>query len=313
MATTRDLERVVRTFIDPKTHNNVFNATPWVDRCQKKATKRASMGQYMEYPLEMARGQAGPIADLEMIDSQRVEITQKAAYYIKQYYAQLTVSWKDMLTCRGPEDVVGLLDVKAKNAQKTLGYNLSTDSITTNSDTARCLVGLDTLIYQGSNTVGGISASTYTWWANKSTTKSSSTVVIPDIITMAMTCSDGNDTPTILLTDKFILAYIWGNLLQQQERYEGEYNMATDLPAVAGFPMMWDAALNATETTTSGLIYFINENYFGWDIHSADNLKYWPYAKADNQFAFKAQWTITLVQKMTNRRRQGVLYAITTS
>ena len=310
MATTRDLERLVRTFIDPKTHNQVFNATPWVKRCQDKATKRASMGQYMEYPLEIARGQAGAYSDLQMIDSQRVEVTQKAAFYMKQYYAQLTISWKDMLTCRGPEDVVGLLDVKAKNAQKTLGYNLSTDSITTNADTARCMVGLDTLIYQGSNTVGGIDSSTYTWWANK-TKNVNGTITIPDIITTALLASDGNETPTILLTDKFIVAYCWGNLLQQQERYAGEYNMSKDLPAVAGFPMMWDAAMQGSETATGGLIYFINEDYFGWDIHSADNLKYWPYAKADNQFAFKAQWTISMVQKITNRRRQAVAYGIT--
>ena len=227
---------------------------------------------------------------------------------MKQYYAQLTVSWKDMLVCRGAEDVVDLLKVKAANAQKTMSYNLSYDSINGSSDLA--LIGLKTMLYTTTNTVGGLSSSDYSWWLPQYTAVGG-TVTIPDIITMAAQCSDGNDTPTLLLTDKFIWAYVWGNLLQQQERYSGQYNMAKDLPSVAGYPMMWDAMLESSGT--GGNIFFVNEDYFGWDVHSADNLKYWPYAKADSQFAFKCQWTISLVQRITNRVRQGRLGTITTS
>jgi hypothetical protein len=309
MATTRDIDRAVRTYIDPKVHDLTFDATPWLKRCQSKARKRASMGTYEEYVLEIAKGQAGPYSDMAQHDSQRVEITNKAAYYLKQYAAYLTTSWKDMLTCRGPEDVVGLLDVKAKNAVKTLGYELSTDSIT--GSAADEIVGLTTLISTSTTTVGGLNDTTYSWWANQRQAVSG-TLTIPDIITFGMTCSGGNDVPTILLTDKFIVAYVWGNLLQQQERYSGEYNMAKDLPAVAGFPMMWDASLE-NSNATGGYMFYINENYFKWDIHAADNMKYWPYAKADTQFAFKCQWTISLIQYCTNRDRQGVQSGITTS
>jgi hypothetical protein len=268
------------------------------------------MGIYETYMLESAVGQAGSYNDLQMIDSQRVDVLTSAVFYPKQYYCQLTVSWKDMLLCRGPEDVVGVIEVKAKNAQKTLAKELSTDSLT--GSAADDIVGLDTLIYQSatSNLCGGIAASS-TYWKNQYQSVGG-TLTIPDIINFALTCSDGNDVPTVLLTDKFIMAYIWGNLLQQQERYDGEYNMAKDLPAVAGFKLMWDAGLESSGAT-GGLMYYINENYFGWDVHSADNMKPWPYAKADNQFAFKKQWTITLIQYITNRLRQGVQAGITTS
>lgn len=307
MATTRDIDRAVRTYIDPKSHDLIFNATPWLARIKGKSRKRP-IGGTNEYIVEMAQGQGGAYADLQTIDSQRVEITNKASFYMKQYYAQLTVSWKDMLVCRGAEDVVDLLKVKAANAQKTMSYNLSYDSINGSSDLA--LIGLKTMLYTTTNTVGGLSSSDYSWWLPQYTAVGG-TVTIPDIITMAAQCSDGNDTPTLLLTDKFIWAYVWGNLLQQQERYSGQYNMAKDLPSVAGYPMMWDAMLESSGT--GGNIFFVNENYFGWDVHSADNLKYWPYAKADSQFAFKCQWTISLVQRITNRVRQGRLGTITTS
>jgi len=307
MATTRDIDRAVRTYIDPKSHDLIFNATPWLARIKGKSRKRP-IGGTNEYIIEMAQGQGGAYADLQTIDSQRVEITNKASFYMKQYYAQLTVSWKDMLVCRGAEDVVDLLKVKAANAQKTMSYNLSYDSINGSSDLA--LIGLKTMLYTTTNTVGGLSSSDYSWWLPQYTAVGG-TVTIPDIITMAAQCSDGNDTPTLLLTDKFIWAYVWGNLLQQQERYSGQYNMAKDLPSVAGYPMMWDAMLESSGT--GGNIFFVNEDYFGWDVHSADNLKYWPYAKADSQFAFKCQWTISLVQRITNRVRQGRLGTITTS
>ena len=307
MATTRDIDRAVRTYIDPKSHDLIFNATPWLARIKGKSRKRP-IGGTNEYIIEMAQGQGGAYADLQTIDSQRVEITNKASFYMKQYYAQLTVSWKDMLVCRGAEDVVDLLKVKAANAQKTMSYNLSYDSINGSSDLA--LIGLKTMLYTTTNTVGGLSSSDYSWWLPQYTAVGG-TVTIPDIITMAAQCSDGNDTPTLLLTDKFIWAYVWGNLLQQQERYSGQYNMAKDLPSVAGYPMMWDAMLESSGT--GGNIFFVNEDYFGWDVHPADNLKYWPYAKADSQFAFKCQWTISLVQRITNRVRQGRLGTITTS
>jgi hypothetical protein len=308
MATTRDIDRAIRTYIDPKAHDSVFNATPWLSRLKGKAKKRPIHGTN-EYFVETAQGQAGSYSDFQQIDSQRVEILDKLTFYKKQYYAQLTVSWWDMLDCRGPEDVVEVLKVKAANAQKTLAYELAYDSI--NGSAVDELVGLSSMLYTTTNTIGGQSSSDHTWWLPKYTAVGG-TVTIPDIITMAATCSDGNDVPTLLLTDKFIWAYIWGNLLQQQERYSGQYNMAKDLPSVAGYPMMWDALLESSGAT-GGNMYFINENYFGWDVHPADNMKYWPYAKADTQFAFKCQWTISLVQRITNRLRQGRLGTITTS
>jgi len=312
MATTRDFDRVVRKFIDPKVKDNVFNSTPLLQRFRKNAKIR-TYGTKIVEPLEYAEGIGGAYNDLEVIDAQRKEVVINAEYDLKQYYAGLVVSWKDKLICQGPEDVVGLLQVKARNAEKTMSKHLTT-GITGDGSDAKHFEGLQKLIYAGSsNTAGGLSSATYSWWANKTNNKSSSTLTYPDIVNMIADCSDGNDKPTLIATDKYIWAYIWANLLQPQERYTGgRYNTAEDLPSVAGIPILWDAAFESSGST-GGKMYFINENHLFLRIHKADNMKYWPYMKADNQFAFKAYWTLSGALVCNNRKRQGVIYGITVS
>ena len=68
MATTRDIDRAVRTYIDPKSHDLIFNATPWLARIKGKSRKRP-IGGTNEYIIEMAQGQGGAYADLQTIDS----------------------------------------------------------------------------------------------------------------------------------------------------------------------------------------------------------------------------------------------------
>jgi hypothetical protein len=253
MATTRDIDRVIRTYIDPKVHDQYFNSTPLLNRFQKNSKKRR-FGKYVEVPVQMAGGQAGSYGELEVIDRQRAEILMMATYYMKQYFAQLTVSWKDMLTCQGPEDVVDLLTVKKDNALETLRKDMTSDMRAGTSDDD--MVGLTTLIYQGAAGAGGISSS-YSWWVNKYANQGGA-ITYPAMLDMIALCSDGNIAPTLVVTDKFIMSDIWGSILQPMERYtQGTYNQAKELPVIAGIPLLTDWAFQSSETASRGLMYFI--------------------------------------------------------
>ena len=70
MASTRDYDRVVRKFINPKASDNVFNATPLLQRFRKNAKIRTYGSKIIE-PLEYAEGVGGAYADLEVVDTQR--------------------------------------------------------------------------------------------------------------------------------------------------------------------------------------------------------------------------------------------------
>ena len=115
MATERDMDLVINKFISPKVTDNVYNARPMLQWFRKHAKLRGSYGVRIDEPLLTAKGKGGSYQDMEVIPHERNEELDRAYFYLKQYYAQLTVSWKDKLTMRGPEDVVGLLKVKAQN------------------------------------------------------------------------------------------------------------------------------------------------------------------------------------------------------
>lgn len=316
MATTRDIERLIRTYIDPKVADNIYNATPLLKRFRAKAKMRNGLGRQVIEPLEYATGLASSYAELATTDRTRKEITITASYDLAQYYSPLTVSYKDQLTCRGPEDVVDLLMVKARNAEKDLARVITSDLVSgdgtgTNAETT--VVGIATMVNTSATTIGGLSQSTYTWWDNKRLNKSSATPTIANWVTLMAQCSDGNAKPTIAATDKFIWAYIWGNLLQSQERYtSGKYNMADDLPAVAGLPVVTDAVFESSGAT-GGKIFMLNEDNIYLRVHSADNFKRWPYEKPVDQFAYSTYWTWSGLLCCNNLSRQGVMYGVTTS
>ena len=317
MATTRDLERLVRTYIDPSVADNVYNSTPFLSRFRKKAKMRGGFGQYVEQPIEYATGLAGSYAELALMDRSRKEITITAKYYMAQYRSPLTVSWKDRLTWDSPEKTVDGIMIKARNAEKDLGRVIAADLATgdgTGSDGETTIIGLSNLLaYSGSATVAGLSQTSYTWWVPQSTNKSSATITIPDWVDMMAKCTDGSDAPTIAITDKYIWSYIWGNLLQPLERYTGgKYNMADNLPAVSGLPVLTDAVFESSGAT-GGLIYMINEDDVFMRVHSSDNFKRWPYEKPVDQYAFTTSWSWSGMLCAKKLKTSGVIYGVTTS
>jgi len=279
---------------------------------RKKAITRQSYGRRIDEPLEIARGIGGKYTDLDVVDRSRKEITHVAYYNLAYYYTALTVSHIDRLTCRGPEDVVGLLKRKATNAQKTMKYNLTDDLF--NGTASDEIVGLETHFNETADqTLGGLTTADVTSWDNKRANQAG-TITIPAIINMAAKCADGYDQTDIIFTDKYIEAYIWGNLLQAQERYtSGKFNMATQLKAVVGIPMLTDHVFETAGDLTGGNMFFVNNDYYYLRIHNGDNMKSWPFQKAIDQFAYSAYWTIALQACSCGRRRQGLIYGITTS
>ena len=318
MATARDYDSLVRKYIDPKMTDNVYNSTPLLTRFKGKARVRELADNHM-LPLEIAEGLGGPYHDLDVIDRSRKPISDYAEFRLKEYYAPLTVSWRDRKIAKGPEDVVDILQKKARNAQKKLAKDLTSGIVSDGTTNTDHFVGLQRAIPDTATTdstaYGGItgSATGKSFWNTQHQNKSSATVTYADIVNMITACSDGNDMPTIIATDKYIQAYIWAVLLHPHERYnDGKIKTASGLPEVAGMPFITDAAFESSGAT-GGRMYFFNEEYLRLWIHRRDNMKYWPFQLAADQFAWTARWTLSGFLGCDNRERQGLIYGIATS
>ena len=313
MATTRDLERLVRNYIEPKMHDNIFDSTQ-VLKYYKRFAKVRPYTDTIEVPLEYVRGVGGTYLDLGILDRSRKEITQKATYYLSDSYVALTVSWRDKRNWTTPEAVVDGLQAKARNAQKTMAYNLTTmivsgqEAITADGYE---IIGLDVIMNSTADqTLGGLTTTNVPTWDNQTTDAESGVPQISAITEFIAKCSDGAVSPDAFITDKFIKAYIQGTALQPQERYTtGKFLMGEDLPVVVGVPMLVDAQLESSGDT-GGNMYAVNKESLYMGIHSKDNMKYWPPMRPADQFAFSSYWTFAGQLLTAERRRLGVYHSI---
>lgn len=314
MATERDYDKLVRKYIDPTVKDNVYDATPLLRRIKGKAKVR-NLTDWHKLPLEIAEGLGGPMHDLDPHDRSRKPVLSYAEYQLKEYYAILTMSDRDELICKGPEDVVDVLQAKARNAQKKLRKDLTSGIVSDGTTNTKHFVGLQRAIPDTATTdttaYGGITGSTDAFWNTQHQNKDSNAIAYADIVNMVALCQDGEDKTSCLYTDKFIWASLW-NLLQPQERYtNGSIDTATGLPNIAGLPILTDAAFESSNAT-GGRIYFVNENYLRLYLHSKSNFKYFPFMQADDQFAKSCKWKVSGFYGCSNRDRQGLIYGITT-
>ena len=328
LATTFDWEKVMTKYFDPKATDNFFNASTFLEFMRKNAKKR-NFGNTWRETLEMAEGIGGGYAELEVLDRSRKNIVHYADWDSGDYYTAMSISWKDQKRAKSPEEKVDLMKVRSGNAVKTMQRNLTTDMMygdgtgtATASGAENEIVGLDTIIAEDNTTsAGGIDPAAYTWWVNQYTDVSGN-VTLSDIINMNASCSDGNVSPDVIATDKFIKAFIWANLLQVQERYTtGKFNMAEELPMVIGIPIVTDAVFEASSSNggeggygggyTDGNMFFINKDALFLAINSQDDMKRWPMERPIDQFAYSTYWTHEQMLVCNNRRRLGRLFDIT--
>jgi len=310
-------------YFDPKATDNFFRTNVFLEYLRKFSKKR-KFGNTWRETLEMNEGIGGTYGELEVTDMSRKNIAHYADYESGHYYSAMNVSWDDEKRSRSPEEKVDLMKMRSGNAVKTM-QRVLTNSIMTGDGTDRAMVGLSTAISEaGTTSFGGINGATagHTYWVNK-TTAVGGNVTLPDIIDMQAACSNGGKTTDALLLDKYIQGYIWGNLLQAQERYTtGVFNMATELKSVIGIPMITDACFEGTANTTSstysydggytgGNIYFHDKEGLYLCINSQDDLKRWPTMMPVNQFVYSTRWTFEGMLVMNQRRTQGLLYNIT--
>ena len=128
-------------------------------------------------------------------------------------------------------------------------------------------LGLQAIIDDGTNaaTYGSLARSTYTT-LNAGYT-SQATLTLASMATMYNTCTSGVHKPTIILTTEAIFA-LYEQLLQPMERINQKVSpvRGQGMQGEAGFTALQykGVPIVADEKCTSGVMYFINENFLDW-------------------------------------------------
>lgn len=289
----------------PKLVDNIFDSNPYLQRARKQGKyKTVDGGTSVIYPLEYAQiSSSGWYSGSETLDTSDNETMTGAEYTWKQAYANITIVRRDELKNAGDAQKVDLVKSKTRTAQKTLADILGTGLYSAGTD-SKSVVGLGYMA-SATNTIGGISATDYSWWRPQLDT-TTTTLSLSAMQAIYNDASIGNDTPTVILTTRAVYNYYWA-LLQPQQRFMDSETAKGGFTSLMfnGTPVIVDSHC------TTGYMYFVNEKYVHLTAHSQENFRFEPFQKPINQNAKTAKIYWQGVNGTSNLRMLGAMTAIT--
>ena len=294
---TTTLENFQKRLVD-----NFSDATPLLWWLSSNGRKRhIAGGQSIDIPLMYAGATVQPFSGYDDLLTEPTEGIAPATFLYKKYQEQLNndfvnnglagTSGETAYTraTAGTVDAVSVLGTATPDALRATGLF----DICQTSDQGR--------VY------GGISPTTYTWWANKyadcgTTATGFATNGVDRMRSLYLDCSRGQDTPDLILCSQTSYES-YDSTLVDQKRYVN--TMAAD----AGFESLMYRATTILfdRDVPAGVMFFLNSNYLELDVHPDVDMATIPFREAERQWArfSRIMWKGELT--CSNRARQGLL------
>lgn len=251
--------------------DNVTKNNALLNRLKKKGkVKPVSGGRTIVQELEYAEnGTYKRYSGYEILNIAPSDVFTGAEFNYAQSAVAVSISGLEMIQNSGEEAIIDLLEGRIANAEKTMANNTSLDCYSAGTaDGGRQIGGLQLLVAAtNTNTVGGINASTYSFWQNTAF----SAVTNGGAVTSASNILDymnrvwvqqvrGSDAPDLLVADN----NYWRFYLESLQAIQ---RIASDQEASAGFQslkymtadVILDGGFGGGAPTNS--MYFLNTDY----------------------------------------------------
>jgi hypothetical protein len=265
MAGNPDFNAILSTTLQnyqPTLVDNIFKDLVLLNHMNAKGRVQMEEGgtSIVEPLMYAVNGTAGSYSGYDAIDLTPQDGISAANYQWKQMAASIAISGIEEAQNRGTEAIIKLLNAKIMQAEMSVKSDLNSmlygDGTGNNS---KDFNGLGNIVATVDNTVGGIDASTNSWW-NPYQDVSASTLSLVDMGKVYNNASKGNDTPDIIVTNEDLFSK-FESLLTPNTRYQDVSK------ANAGFqnlmfkqtPVVFDLALAAD--TSAAPMYFLNTKY----------------------------------------------------
>lgn len=237
-----------------------------------------------------------------------------AEYEWRQYAENVTYSGREMRINMGnKERVFDLVRARVDNAVKSAANAMNRDMYSAGA-VSNQIGGLQLLVADTpTNTVGGISAATYSWWANQtfSLAADADGAAIKLAIDKAyIALTRGTDKPDFILTDPDLYAAFEGSL-QALQRYTSarEAEAGFETLRYKGADVFFDQVTDdlGNSVMPSGHIYLINTSYLKLRQHRDAE-----WTVAEDKFPVNQDSVVIPLLWMgnmtiSNRKRQGVI------
>ena len=292
--------------------DNIFKATPfwfWLTAKERRRTEQG--GRYIGVPLEYRKNETvQSFGKGDTISTQDTDPLTMAKYDWKYVAGTIVRYYQDDQQNRGKAQIMSLAKAKFRNLEQSLIDKLEADLFGDGTgNSGKDIHGLGLLVSEdGTGVVGGINASTETWWKNKykdMVDRAPTTYLLSDMRTMFNDCSKGNDTPTIIVTDQSSYELYEDEVMEQKQIVNKELGDAMfENILFKGRPLVWSPSCPA------GSMYFLNDRYLEWVADEAINFEMTDWKPAQNNLDRVAQIAVAGNLICSARCRQGVLFNI---
>jgi hypothetical protein len=260
--------------------DNVSNSNAVTALLRKNGRMRSvDGGRRIATPLTYLEETFAWYSGTELLSRAVKETISDAEYDPANCVASVTLSGPDLAKNRGRAQILNLLEGKMDNAQVTMSNNI-TKAIYSDGSLAKTFAGLKAFVTAtGTGTVGGIDASTYTWWKNQFTDCARATGLQYPALKAAMNALwlklvRGSEKPDLILADGEVYSTYEGGL-QENQRYAD-----ATLGALGFETVKYKTAAVVFDNQATGLgaagnqgAYFLNTKYMKFEIYSGRNFE----------------------------------------
>lgn len=239
------------------------------------------------------------------------DVLSAAKYDWTQAAIHVVASGRELRMNNGSNQIVSLAKSRLKNAIRTASNNMSVDIYSDGALTNQMGGLAHQITADGTGTVGGIVAGTYTWWKNQYKEIPSSNAWTKSNIKgymneLWLNCVRGTDKPDLIVSTNDFYAAYWESL-QDLQRF------ASADKAEAGFDSLKYVSadvvhdLNTNFTATGEKMYYLNTDYLEVVAHEDAN-----WSQMDDKMSVNQDGVVIPILFMgnvtcSNRARQGLL------
>lgn len=298
-----DVSAITQKYFYPKLIDNIFGSNTLLMRAKKKWYTHQSGGEKIVVPVAYAvTSAAGWFTGSDTLSTTANDQISAAEFDWMHLYANITITRQDELKNKGKEGIINLVKAKVQIAEKTVADTLGTALYNLGTVT-NAIMGLR-LAVDSAGTYGGISRTSYSWWAAQEDSTTTA-ITIPTLQALMGDCTVGNDRPTVITTTQNSYDTIFG-LLQPQQRFMDADTAKAGFQNILfnGVPVIVDSHCPST------CLFMLNENYLQFIVHTDEDFRFEPFQKPTNQNVSSAKifWFGALCG--SNCRMQGKFSAI---
>ncbi len=267
MAGNPDFNSLLSTTLQnyqPTLVDNIFKDLVLLNHMNERGRVRVEEGgtQIIEPLLYAVNDTVATYSGYDAIDLTPQEGISAAEYDWKQMAASIAISGIEEAKNRGTEAIIKLLNAKIQQAEMSLKTTLNEQLFGTPSvaPAAKDFNGLGNIIGTQNNTVGGIDASSNTWWNPTQATTMGATLALTNMADVYNRASKGSDVPDLIITNTSLFEK-YESLLTNNVRYQdvAKANQGFTNLMFKQTPIVFD--LELAVDATDAPMYFLNTKY----------------------------------------------------